>query len=79
MTEAVATDMHTFEVTYTERGPANPPTAEKITALYWQAGNDSRGDDKRFVYFKDYRHRTVFALHADAVVSIRMLPRAEAS
>ena len=76
MTEAVASDMHTFEISYIHHGTDSLPVVEKITALYWQAGSDARGDDKRFVYFKDYRHRTVFAVKADAVTFVRMVERA---
>lgn len=75
MTEAVAEDMHAYEVTY-QTSPNNPPLVEEVTALYWQTGSDGRGDDKRFVYFKDYRHRTVLAVKADNVVSVRMARRA---
>ena len=73
MTEAVAEDMHTYEVTYLAGGAV---ANEEVVALYWQTGSDGRGDDKRFVYFKDWRHRTVLALQVDSVVSVRMTRRA---
>lgn len=75
MVEAVAEDMHTYEVAYAG-GLDSQLIAEEVTALYWQAGNDQRGDDKRFLYFKDHRHRTVLALKADLVASVRMVARA---
>lgn len=72
MTEAAVEDMHLYEVAYSN-GVANPPIVEEVTALYWQTGANGRGDDERFVYFKDYRHRTVFAVKADLVNSVRVL------
>lgn len=73
MTEAAVEDMHEYEVSYLA---GDRLAAEEVTALYWQTGADGRGDDKRFVYFKDFRHRTVLALQADSVVSVRMVKRA---
>jgi hypothetical protein len=77
MTEAAAEDMHVYEVAYTAPGVNGPMLAvEEVTALYWQTGANGRGDDERFMYFKDYRHRTVLALKADLVASVRILKRA---
>lgn len=76
MVEAAAGDMHTFEALYETPGSVPGLVSEKVEALYWQAGADARGDDKRFVYFKDWRHRTVLAVKADYVVAVRMVARA---
>jgi hypothetical protein len=77
MVEALATDMHTFEIAYTEPGGLHAtPRVEKVEALYWKAGNDAQGDDARFVYFKDWRHRTVLAVKTEYVTSVRMVERA---
>jgi hypothetical protein len=75
MTEATPQDMHRYEVEYS--GPGSSPRQETVTALYWQAGNDVRGDDKRFIYFKDWRHRTVLAVKAELVVSLRIVELAK--
>ena len=72
MTEASAADMHLYEIAYSA-GVANPPIVENVEALYWQTGANGRGDDERFVYFKDFRHRTVFAVKADLVTSVRVI------
>lgn len=77
MTEAVADDMHLYELVY-QQGIGNPPIVTELTALYWQTGANGRGDDERFVYFKDYRHRTVFAVKADLVTSVRVVKLAHA-
>jgi hypothetical protein len=77
MTEAVPDDMHVYEVEYCGASSSHPNRIEEVTALYWQAGNDARGDDKRFIYFKDWRHRTVLAVKADLVVSLRIIRAAK--
>lgn len=76
MVEAVASDMHVFEV---ETFDGVNYRAQEVTALYWQAGADARGDDKRFVYFKDWRHRTVLAVKVEHVSLVRLVRRAAVS